>query len=121
MKKKIVVSAQGGPRKKKRITQGTVKLLDIIFKEHGGVVQVAKLIGVHKQQVINWRTAGAVPLKHLGHLSLVLNVSKYALNFEGTTQWERATVDWEELVSETIDDPTIAASVLSLPAPKVSL
>lgn len=95
------LDTRGGHRERKPTFSGYELLLDFIWTSFGGAAEVARLLKVHKQQPVNWRLKGAVPLEKVGMISRALKLPPEALNYEGTLTFKGKGLSWEDTVLKT--------------------
>lgn len=109
-------------RKKPVLTQARQVLLSAIWDANGGITKVAQKLGVVKQEPVNWRQRGEVPLKHCVRFSKELNCSPFALNYidMSTLFGKEKTPEWKDVVRSAGLDSYIVSEILSLPAPRIN-
>jgi hypothetical protein len=76
------------------------RLLAIIYRRNGGLIGIAKKLGISSQLALFWRTQGYVPIKRITKASKVLKVSPYALNYKGYTDFSGENLSWKKVVLE---------------------
>lgn len=109
---------RGGWNKKRRLRSGAALLLDSLWKKHNGVTFLAEFLGLHRQQLINWKIRGYVAPQHIGPLSRKLGVSPYALNYSFSSDFLGDTPDWKEVVKDCEMETDVEKRILKLPPPK---
>lgn len=75
------------------------KLLRYIFDKKGGIVQVARILGMSKQRISIWTKRGFVPLKELMSVSVHLEVDPLYLNYSQYSKLIGAKKTWEDIKS----------------------
>lgn len=91
---------RGGYRKKRKLPYGTQRLLEVLWKKHGGVRALEKKTGIAAQKFVHWRLLGKVSLKMCGKVSRSLGVPVDALNFEEVGELLAGNAyDWEDMAA----------------------
>lgn len=82
-------------------------LIDAILQHFGGEAPLRKLLVIKskgkliykRQNIYNWRDRGIVPLEHCYKIADLLEISPYALNYEGVILSNgTARPDWPDVV-----------------------
>lgn len=77
------------------------KLIALIYRKFGGLVEISKKLKVSPQLALFWREQGYVPLKRVSIISKQLKVSPYALNFKGYKEFTGdEDVEWKDVVEK---------------------
>jgi hypothetical protein len=95
------LDTRGGARTKKELS-GPGLLLHLIWEVFGGPTKVARLLGVHEQQPVNWKFHGKVPLESVGPVARKLGVMPEALNYEEVVRFKGKGLSWREVVTKTL-------------------
>lgn len=112
------LDTRGGWNRKKRIQKAESLFLDLLWKNKGGVSSLARELGIHKQQLINWRRRGEVPPQYLGKISRALLVDVYLLNYWFCVDFFGMQVSWENIVGDSTLSWEDKEKVKRLPNPK---
>lgn len=104
--------------KVKPLLRGTQILLRELWRTHGGVPYLAKRLGTHPQNLLNWKYQGHVPMDRVGEISRLIDVPQYALNYEGSCDFFSQGRDWEHVVEDCNFPSHIAGIVLKGKPPK---
>lgn len=116
------LNKRGGERTKKKLKSSQSRLIAALFKTRGGVVACEKLLGVSHQNLINWRSRGAVPLNKVIEIAQKLKINPEVLNFEKSAPFFAIeNKDWEHCVKMCKFESNITKWVLDGIHPKVKV
>lgn len=76
------------------------KLLDTLWKKHGGVAVVSKQLGCTMQDLVNWKNRGGVPLCWINRVAKALRAPDAVLNYKKShILFSAPHPDWADLVA----------------------
>ena len=100
---------------------GATALLDAIFKSFGGPSAIIHkhLTMFGRQQLVNWRIRGKIPLKHTTMVAEALDIPIWGLNYEdlSTLQPDKAP-PWKDVVESYDLSVVQVKSILYLKPPQ---
>lgn len=108
---------RGGTRFKKPLTSGPAILLRYLWVKAGGVDALGKRMGIVSQFFVNWQRDGKVPLRRVGEVSRVLDVSIYALNYDSVFNLLGEGPSWKEVVNAYVEDEDVRKLIFKAEKP----
>jgi len=105
----------GGARSPLKLKSPGARMLHALIQHFNGPSNVGQLVGESLQVVIIWRRRGFVPLKKVGHVSRVLHVPAYLLNYPDVKRFENKgdVPPWEVAVRKSLISSSMKKWVLN--------
>lgn len=89
---------RGGLRRKKKLNSGQSLLLQALWRRSGGSTVVAKKLEVSRQDPMNWKHRGHVPMRMVGQVARMLKVPQWGLNYSGLRTFHGEAPPWKDVV-----------------------
>lgn len=103
---KIKAPRLGGYRPRKILRSAQSRLLEVIWKQSGGLKTLQQITGEPAQMFLDWKLNGKVPFKKLRVLVETLNVPAIALNYDDVAEIlllsNTKIPPWRTLVLDTV-------------------
>ena len=111
--KKRKINLKITSKKVKELKGGQSLLLQALWQKHGGITEVSKKTKVPRQQLVNWKLRGRVPLEQVGRVSRGLNILKEGLNYDQIFDFNGYGSSWKWVVEQYGFDKAIEKKILA--------
>lgn len=111
---------KGGNHPKKKPKDGQEAFLEVLWMIHGGPAKVSRLIGCSKQQVLNWKNRGGIPLIWCTKVAKITNVHICSLNYIDMLKFcdYKGIPSWKEVIESCKLAPIHIKYILSFKEPE---